>query len=232
MKKIILFILVLTSCSFSQSKDPDIILNNVKEKFNRIKDYEVNIRIKVDVDFIKAPDSEAKIYFKQPDKIHFESENFALLPREGVNFSPMAFLKGNHTALYEKEDTVDGVKTSVIKVIPLNDKSNIILTTLWIDQAKDYIIKVESTTKINGTFTIEFNYDKPVDDFPLPSSTIFTFNIDRTNIPRGMYNNMDDEKKNAKKDDKKRTTGKVYIYYSNYKVNQGIPDSIFEKKND
>ena len=105
MKKIILFILVLTSCSFSQSKDPDIILNNVKEKFNRIKDYEVNIRIKVDVDFIKAPDSEAKIYFKQPDKIHFESENFALLPREGVNFSPMAFLKGNHTALYEKEDT-------------------------------------------------------------------------------------------------------------------------------
>ncbi len=232
MKRVTLFIFLLAFYTFSQSKDPNIILNNVKEKFNRINDYEVNVRIKVDVDFLKAPESEAKIYFKQPDKIHFESENFALLPKEGINFSPMALLKDNYTALYDKEDTVNGVKTSVVKVIPLNDKSNIILTTLWVDQARNYIMKVESTTKINGTFTIEFNYDKPVDDYPLPSSTIFTFSIDRTNIPRGMYGNMDEEKENDKKVSRKRTTGRVYVYYSNYKVNEGIPDSIFEKKND
>ena len=183
------------------------------------------------MDFLKVPVSEAKIYFKQPDKIHFESENFALLPKEGVNFSPMAILKGNYSAIYEREDTVNGIKTSVIKVIPLNEKRNIILTTLWIDQSRDYIMKVESTTKINGTFSLELNYAKPVDDYPLPSSMIFSFNIDRTNIPRGMYGNMDDEDKVNKenKQNRKRTTGKVFIEYSNYKVNQGIPDSIFEK---
>ncbi|MFZ0454024.1 MAG: hypothetical protein WCE54_16940 [Ignavibacteriaceae bacterium] len=227
MKKISLFLIFFAFHLFSQSKDPDLILNNVKEKFSRIKDYEVNVRIKVDVDFLKVPVSEAKIYFKEPDKIHFESENFALLPKEGVNFSPMAILKGNYTAIYEREDTVDGIKTSVIKVIPLNEKGNIILTTLWIDQSRDYIIKVESTTKINGTFSLELNYNNAVDDYPLPSSMVFTFNIDRTNIPRGMYGNMDDEKENKQKT--KRTTGKVYINYSNYKVNQEIPDSIFEK---
>ena len=227
MGKFFLFIIFFAIHSFGQTKDPDIILNNVKEKFNKIKDYEVNVKIKVDVDFLKVPVSEAKIYFKQPDKIHFESENFALLPKEGVNFSPMAILKGKYTAIYEREDTIEGIKTSVIKVIPLNESGNIILTTLWIDQSRDYIIKVESTTKINGTFSLELHYDNPVDDYPLPSSMIFTFNIDRTNIPRGMYGNMDDDKENKPK--KRRTTGKVYINYSNYKVNKGIPDSIFEK---
>ncbi len=228
MGKIFLFIILFAINSFSQNKNPDIILDKVKEKFSKIKDYEVDVRIKVDVDFLKVPVSNAKIYFKEPDKVHFESENFALLPKEGINFSPMALLKGNYTAIYEKEDTINGKKASVIKVIPLNDKGNIILTTLWIDQSRDYIMKVESTTKINGTFSLELNYDKSVDDYPLPSSMIFTFNIDRTNIPRGMYGNMEDEdKENEQK--KKKTTGKVYIDYSNYKVNQGIPDSIFEK---
>lgn len=231
MKKIFLIVFFVTLHSFSQSKDPDVILNNVKEKFSKVKDYEVNVRVKVDVDFLKVPVTEAKIYFKEPDKIHFESENFALLPKEGVNFSPMAILKGNYTAMLEKEDTINGIKTVVIKVIPLNEKSNIILTTLWIDQSKDYIMKVESTTKFNGTYSLELNYNKPVDDYPLPNSMIFTFNIDRTNIPRGMYGNTDDKKKENKenKQNKKRTTGKVYIYYSNYKVNQGIQDSVFEK---
>ena len=226
MKKILLFLIFFAFHSYSQSINPDVILNNVKEKFSKIKDYEVHVRIKVDVDFLKVPVSEAKIYFKEPDKIHFESENFALLPKEGVNFSPMAILKGKYTAIYEREDTTDGIKTSVIKVIPLNEKGDIILTTLWIDQSKDYIIKVESTTKINGTFSLELNYDNPVDDYPLPSSMVFTFNIDRTNIPRGMYGNMDDDKENKQK--KRRTTGKVYITYSNYKVNKGIPESVFE----
>lgn len=228
MKKFILFVFFITLYSFSQSRNPDVILKNVKEKFSKVKDYEVNVRIKVDVDFLKVPVSEAKIYFKQPDKIHFESENFALLPKEGVNFSPMAILKGNYTAIFEKEDTINGIKTAVVKIIPLNEKSNIMLTTLWIDQSRYYIQKVESTTKFNGTYSLELNYDKPVDDYPLPSSMIFTFNIDRTNIRRGMYGNMGDENKDNKQN-KKRTAGKVYMYYSDYKVNQGIRDSVFEK---
>jgi outer membrane lipoprotein-sorting protein len=228
MKKIFLFLLLLGTYSFAQSTDPNFILDKVKAKFGEVKDYVVNVKIKVDVDFLKAPVSEAKIYFKQPDKIHFESENFALLPKEGVNFSPMALLKKNYTAIYEKEDTINGTKTSVIKVIPLSDESDIILTTLWIDPAKYYILKAQSTTKINGTFSLELNYESPVDNFPLPSSMVFTFNIDRDKLSRGMRN-FDEQDENAKKKEKKSTTGKVYIYYSDYKVNRGIPDSVFDE---
>lgn len=231
MKKILLIFILLVNVVFAQNRDPDKILNKVKENFDRVKNYIVDIDVKVDVNFLKVPDSKAKIYFKQPDKIQFESENFALLPKEGLNFSPLAILKNKYTAIYEKEDTLNGINTSVIKVIPLNDKSDIILTTLWIDTTKNEIIKSKSTTKINGTFSMEFNYDNSVDNYPLPSSMIFTFNVDKTNIPKGISGDFESETKPKKEGEEKSTTGKVYITYNNYKVNVKIPDEVFNKKN-
>jgi outer membrane lipoprotein-sorting protein len=227
MKKSFLLIILIAFSCLGQTRNPDIILNNVKQKFEEVKDYIVNVKIKIDVDFLKAPVSEAKIYFKQPDKIHIESENFALLPKEGINFSPMSLLKGNYTAIYEKKDTVDGIETAVIRIIPLEENSNVVLTTLWIDQSKNFIRKVESTTKANGSFSIDLNYKSSIDDYPLPSSMIFTFNINRNMMNRGMQGKLNGEEKNK---EQKSTTGKVYINYSDYKVNQGLPDSIFEKK--
>jgi len=145
-----------------------------------------------------------------------------------LNFSPLSLLKEEHTAIYDREDTIDGHKTSVIKVIPLGDASNVILSTLWIDQSVNVIRKIESTTKTGGTFSIELRYDKSLNNYPLPSSMIFTFNVDRMQIPKGLSGDMSSDEK--KKDENKSTTGKVYITYSDYKVNKGIPDEIFEKK--
>ena len=100
--KIILLVISILSSSYSQTNDPDIILKKVLETFNKVQDYEVNVNIKVDVDFLKVPETEAKIYFKQPDKVHFESATFALLPREGFDFSPSTLLKKKYTAFYER----------------------------------------------------------------------------------------------------------------------------------
>ena len=137
MKKLLVsIILLLYAFIFPQSKDPDLILKRVVESFNKVKDYEVEVQVKVDVDFIKVPDTKAKIYFKQPDKINFESDGFAMLPKEGINFSPMSFLKKDYTALYQKGRLyIDGHPVSVIKIIPSAEQSDIVLTTLWVDQS-------------------------------------------------------------------------------------------------
>jgi outer membrane lipoprotein-sorting protein len=228
MKKLFLLLILFCCFSFAQGKDPDVILDNVKQNFDRVQDYEVNVKIKVDVDFLKVPETEAIIFFKQPDKIQFHSESFALLPKEGLNFSPLSILKGEYTAIYDREDTIDGKKTSVVKVIPLGEGGNIILSTLWIDQSANVIRKIESTTKAAGTFSINLKYDKSVNNYPLPASMIFSFNVDKMKIPKGFSGDMGSEEKN--KNDDKPTKGKVYITYSNYKVNKGIPDEIFKKK--
>lgn len=231
MKLIVGLFLFLIQSGFSQSKDAEEIIKSVISNFNKVNDYQVDVKIKVDVEFIKVPETKAKIYFKQPDKVHLESEGFAMLPKNGMEFSPSSLIKKDYTAIYEQDVDLNGLKTSVVKVIPLGDHGEVILSTLWIDQQKQVIRKVESTTKTNGTFTIDFSYDDNI-KYPLPSKIIFSFNMDKMNIPstiNGQTNNEKSDKKNINSDS--RTKGKVIVYYSNYLVNKGVSDSIFEEKN-
>ncbi len=231
MKVLILNLIVIVSAIFPQTKNPEAILNDVINNFDKVKDYQVDVNIKVDVEFLKVPETKAKIYFKQPDKIHFESDGFALLPREGLDFSPNAFLKKNYTALYEKDVNLDGINTSVVKVIPIGDEGNVILSTLWIDQQKKIIRKIESTIKTDGTFVINFYYDENF-KYPLPSKIVFSFNIDQMNLPKTITNGTDtDQPKKKSKKFSSTTKGQVIVTYSNYQVNKGIPDSVF-KQND
>lgn len=228
MRIIILFLLISVIEIFPQQKVADELINAVINNYNRVKDYEVDIEIKVDVDFLKVPDSKAKIYFKQPDKIRLKSEGFALLPKEGLDFSPASLTKKDYTAIYEQDVMLNERKTSIIKIIPVGEQSNIILSTLWIDPIDKVIRKVESTTKTNGTFTIELHYNDSL-KYPLPEKMVFSFNIDKLNFPIAFSNGGNPPSKRKRLPDAP-TKGNVIVKYSNYKVNIGIPDSVFEDK--
>jgi outer membrane lipoprotein-sorting protein len=232
MKLLIFSILILFNSLFAQSKNPNEIIDQVIKNFSRVKDYQVDVNIKVDIEFLKVPDSKAKIFFKQPNKIHLESDGFAMLPKEGLDFSPSYLAKKDYTAIYEKDDSLDGISTSIVKIIPTNDNGNVVLTTLWIDQKEKIIRKVESTTKTNGTFTINLFYDNDI-KYPLPSKIIFSFNINPMNIPKAFDNGGDDNQPRKKgRGTSSITKGQVIISYSNYQVNKDIPDSIFESKSE
>lgn len=226
MKIIIVILLVLSTIGFSQSKDPDEILKTVIKNFDRVQDYVVDVNIKVDVQGVKVPETKAKIYFKQPDKIHLESEGFAMLPKDGMLFSPSSLLKKDYTAIYEKDVELNGAKVSVIKVIPSGEQSEIILSTLWVDQSKKMIRKIESTTKSDGTFSIDFNYNDEI-KFPLPTQIVFYFNLDKMNL---QLNNKNSDPDNRNRGFDSTTKGKVVVKYSNYVINKGINDSVFEEK--
>ena len=228
--KLFSIVFLFSMVGFSQSKDPEAILNKVKAEFSKIEDYTVDVKVKVDVDFLKMPDREAKIYYKQPDKIHIQSEGFAMLPKEGLNFSPLSLLNSNFTSFYVREDTLNRIVTSVIKVIPLDGRSDVILSTLWVDIKRDLILKVESSRKPEGTFTIDMDYLKTEKGFWLPSSLVFTFSIDRSILPRKFNFDTDSDLKKAMEESTKVQTGKVFIDYSNYKVNTGLSDEIFTQK--
>ncbi|MCX8105499.1 MAG: outer membrane lipoprotein-sorting protein [Ignavibacterium album] len=228
MRKIILILLLSLIEIFPQQKIADDLINSVITNFNRVKDYEVDVDIKVDVEFLKVPDSKAKIYFKQPDKIKLKSDGFALLPKEGLDFSPSFLSKKDYTALYERDVILNGIKTALVKIIPVGEQSNIILSSLWIDPLNKVIRKIESTTKTNGTFTIELFYNDDL-KYPLADKMIFTFNVDKINLPKSSSTDNGIRTKKKRMPDAP-TKGSVIIKYSNYKVNKGLPDSIFEDK--
>lgn len=227
MKKVFLMIVFFIDL-FPQQRIADELINSVIKNFDRVKDYEVDVEIKVDVEFLKVPDSKAKIFFKQPDKIRLKSEGFALLPREGLDFSPSALTKKDYTAIYEQDVLYNGKITSIVKIIPVGEQSNIILSTLWIDPLDKVIRKVESTTKTNGTFTIELSYDNSF-PFPLPEKMVFSFNVDKLNLPKTFSADGLPPSKKKKLSDGP-TKGFVVVSYSNYKVNKGLSDSVFQEE--
>ena len=221
--KILLLFTLLLFTAFPQT-EADKILNSVKKKFDAVKDYQVDVRIKIDVEFLKVPDNDAKIYFKAPDKIKMETgDNFALIPKEGLNFSPANLLNGKYTAVYEGDTKMNGAAHHIIKVIPTGGSGDVVLSTLWINKSTLFISKVETTTKFNGTFQIEMVYPKD-SKFPLPMNMTFSFEVGKFNLPKGFGGKKKTETPGSK------APGKVYITYKNYIVNKGVPDSIFKKK--
>jgi hypothetical protein len=227
MKAIIFLILIVSTFSIilPQSKDPDEILKKVAQEFEKIDDYEVNVEINVDIKFLKIPDRHAKIYFKKPDKIFVKSENFVLLPKRGLNFTPVSFLKDPYTAILDREEVINGIKTTVIKIIPIGGSSDIIISTLWIDELRSLILRVESSTKPDGMIAIDLKYSLIEVQYYLPSIMEFTFNVDRINLPSTVTGDMRLNNSNEKNDKNKQ--GKVIIKYSDYKVNIGLSDEIF-----
>ena len=224
-----LIVIVFSSVLHLQPKDPEAILEKVKKEFEKVEDYKVDVKIKIDIDFLKMPDREATIYYKKPDKFFIDSENFAMLPKSGMDFSPISFLNYKYTAFYEKEDTVNGRQTYVIKVIPLEGNADVIISTLWIDTIRNIILKVESSKKPQGTFTIDLDYLKTSEGFWLPSSLVFSFTIEGSFYQAMSRESIQKEIDSTNKSEEKKT-GKVYLTYSNYEVNIGLSDSIFEKK--
>lgn len=225
--KLITISLIFFNAFYAQSKDPEEILENVKNAFEVIEDYEVEVKIKVDVEFLKMPERDATVYFKKPDKIHIESEGFAVLPKQGLRFSPAALLESEYTAFYEKDEMLNDINTAVVKIIPLNESSDVILTTLWIDQERDLIMKVESSRKPSGTFSLEFTYLQTSENYQLPETMLFTFSIDKMQFPKRFRSDDDLTEESEEKNSDEPKTGKVLLTYSNYRVNQDLPDSLF-----
>ncbi|MCB0745453.1 MAG: hypothetical protein KDC67_16215, partial [Ignavibacteriae bacterium] len=155
----LLIIFFISSILFAQTKNADEIITNVKNKFETVKDYQVDLKIEVDMEFLRVPKVSATVYFKQPDKMKMDSKDFAVLPKEGINFSPISMLNGDYTSIYVKEDTLENHIVDVVKIIPLSDSTKIILTTLWIDTKNNVIRKVETTTKNKGTLIAKLDYD-------------------------------------------------------------------------
>ncbi len=225
MKKIIIILLLTISPLFSQGANPDAMIQKVKDNFSKVKDYVVDAHIKVNVDFLKVPETNAKIYFKQPDKVKLTSPQFALVPKEGLNFSPMSFFKNKYSAVFVKNESLWGFNTALIKLVPLEESEDIILTSLWIDSNYFIIRKAEVTTKSKGTYGLQLNYDVGKTKFYVPVSMIFLFDVKKDDFPNKFGNSSDN-----KAPKKKNFKGTAEIKYSNYIINKGISDKIFKEE--
>jgi outer membrane lipoprotein-sorting protein len=230
LKVAILFLFIFfTSFSLSAQTNANQVLHGVYGKLQKAKDYSVQANIKVDMPFIRMLPIDATIYFKQKDKFKVESKSIAIVPRQGFDqASKMLSDTNSYTAVAQGTELIAGVLTTIINIIPLSDTSDLILGRLWIDTKQSLILKSQLTTKSNGTILTEYSYGTQA-AFGLPDKMIFSVDIKKFKIPKGVatdMNNSADEKKKKENENKK---GKIFITLTNYVVNKGIPDEKFKK---
>lgn len=214
--------------ALAQDFNPQPLLDSVKNKFNKVNDYTADIKIKVNVTFIKIPVKEGKLYFKKPDKIKLVSKGFAMLPKRGMNFTFNELFEKKYNAIFIKNEIINKVNTYVLKIIPLDDQADILLATIWVDRKTQTIRKIDAVSKSNGNFVTLFDYPLKANPFDLPSQLTFTFEVTKTTLPMGVTGDFDSEKPKVK--DNKPQKATLNISYANYIVNKGIADSFFKEE--
>lgn len=225
MNKTYLLAILFSASLIAQNNDPEELIRLVKNNFQTITDYSVDVTVSIDITILKAPTTKAKVYFKQPNKVKIESEGFALIPKQGLNFFLTELLESDYSPIYIRSDKFENFQVEVIKVIPMSDTTDIILTTLWIDPLIKVIRKIEMNTKSVGLIEVQLRYNDAIERV-LPSDAIFTF---QTNEDKSDSRN-EDQNQSGKKLSKSKISGTVKLEYSNYIVNQGIDDSFFEQE--
>jgi hypothetical protein len=227
MKRKLLLIIIVGCALNAQSYDTKPMIDSVKNKMNKVNDYSADVTIKLNVSFIKIPVKKATVYYKKPDKIKMKTTGFAMLPKNGTNFNAGDFLKKDFTSIFIKSEIIKGVKTEMVKVIPLTADNDILLATMWIDRKQQRIYRIDATTKTNGNFLMEFSYPSISNPFDMASALQFTFDVTKTTLPVAISGDFDADEKPKKADDGKPKKAILTLSYSNYKVNTGIPDSFF-----
>lgn len=218
------------SITTALAQEADAVIKKVKDKLATVKDYQADGVMKTDVSFMKIPESKVVIYYKNPDKFRIKkADGIAIVPKGGANINLGGlFANGNYAAVAAGKSTVDNTPVSIIKLLPSDEKSDIVVATLYIDEKQSLVRKAVMTTRSNGTYEMEMSYSQYA-NWGLPDKVVFSFNTKDYKLPKGLAFDYDTgEKPKPANNTDKEQKGKLEISYSNYAVNKGLADSFFK----
>lgn len=229
MKKCRLFVLLMLCASFAMAQDVTQLIKRVKSKLELVDNYEATGVMKTDIAFIKAPIGKIKIYFKKPNLFKIKKEGgISLLPKGGLSVNLSSLIaSSNYTTIDAGVQDIGDKKLRVVKLLPNEETSDVVISTLYINEKESLIEKAITTTKENGTYTMLMNYGA-YSNYGLPDKVVFEFNTKNYKLPKGITLEFEDESKPLSAAQQlKNKKGRVEISYKNYSVNKGIPAAIF-----
>jgi len=230
MKQLTLLYLLMNmvSATVKAQRAEELILK-IKEKLDKVNDYEATGKMKMNVVFIKAPVADIKVYFKKPDKLKIINESgISLVPKGSINISI-----GNVIGNIGGSDIIDAGKDdktglTIVKLLPKDDNANVVLSILYIDEKQMLVKKARTTTRENGTYELEMIYGRYA-GYGLADKVIFSFNTKDYKLPKGV--SLDYEDGSGKQPDTNKTKenkGIIELTYSTYSINKGVADNIFQ----
>ncbi|HTR81929.1 MAG TPA: hypothetical protein VMM58_09895 [Bacteroidota bacterium] len=214
-----LFVCIQTTQA--QSMTAAEVFQNMKRQFELIKDYVATLKVTVDMEKTQIPEMLVTIYFKQPDKVHIESKNFAMIPREVADVNPIQLMdKFDATAVgTEQKDNVTYYKLRLMskpeKGRPVRESYALVDGSRWV------VTHFETAPSEMRKVLVDLDYMMVDHKYILPKKV--DVRLETQEPSDSSAERMYGQQRTPRK-------GTVTVQYSDYKVNTGLSDEIFEKK--
>ncbi len=230
--KFVLPILVLLTSPYLRAQEVQELMKQVKAKLELVNDYKAEGLLKTDVPFIKVPESKVSVFYKKPDKFKIKkAEGISIVPKGGISINLNSLFAGNdYTIIPGGKTNINGKQFVIVKLLPVKEDSDVVLSTLYIDEKEILIRKATTTTKNNGTYEMEMVYGKFA-KWGLPDKVLFSFNTKEYKLPKGVTFEYEVEQKPDAVSKTKNQKGTVEITYQSYSINKGIQDNVFNVSN-
>jgi outer membrane lipoprotein-sorting protein len=200
-------------------------LKRVATHFPGVEDYSVTLDITPDIERLNVPPMHVRMFFKQPDKFHFESDNFALLPKEGLAFNP-ARLLARFFVDAVSDDSVDGRKGLRLLLRPKEERARAAKVVLYVDSSAWKPVRIVTFLFDGRTMTATFRYEEQSGHL-MPSLLTVQFASPARDTTE-QDSNMDEAAPMQRP--RMPRNGMITIRYSDYQINTGLSDDIFDKK--
>lgn len=227
-KRITCLLLILSISIVTHAQTAEELITQLRQKVASVNDYEAQGRMKTNVSFIKAPEADVKVFFKKPNKLRIRNAT-------GISFIPKGSLNINLGSIFDNSGNYDiidvgkesGTGLRIVKLLPQDENAEVVLSTLYIDEKLVLIKKAKVTTRESGTYELQMTYGRYA-SYGLADKVTFTFNTKDYKLPKGVTLDYDDGSGKNKPTTPQDKKGSVEISYSEYKINKGVADSVFE----
>ena len=217
-------VLALLHTAFAQIPAGETILRNVERTFGSVEDYTVTLDIVTNIERTKIPPMKVTMYFKQPERVHFVSTGFALLPREGMG-TQFGRLTKRYTVDSVSREMREGMPVYRLLLLPRDVRTMGYRARMWVDGVRWTPERVEIPQPDGRAMTALFTYVE-IDGHWLPANLQVSFTAGMQDSTAGAQSGPM-ERPGAGAQRSGGRTGSVTIRYSDYRINTGLPDSLF-----
>jgi outer membrane lipoprotein-sorting protein len=222
----VIALLAVSHLAYCQKPTGEEILRNAEQNFRDVKDYTVTLEIVADIERMKVPPMRATMYFKQPEKVHFDTKGFVLLPREGMGVQ-FGQLTKRYAVDSTSRETVEGMMMYRLALHPRDEKAVVRRLFMWIDGKRWTPERILIPQPDGRAVEARFTYSQ-VDRFWLPSNLVVSFSAPERDSTAAAPPATNPFARGLPTVSRGSTrTGKVTVSYTDYRVNTGLSDSLF-----
>lgn len=242
--KFFIFLIIFSNILLSNNS---LLINRAiiktDQQYKSVKDYEVSITVSMKVPAFRMPKKKYKVFFKQPDYIKVKSKGFGILPKTGIFTSPNdnfdnlsdISIKKMIDKDYPNDIVLSGlVIIDSLKIEMPNEYSKLTfkpIVDVRIDTSKWVIKSVITRIDTLKLFEIYNYYDTVDKGFFMPIESEVKYFLKDKKISNWLKKDINSiVGQENKSDENKLIEGSIKVKYENYKINQGLPNSIFNKK--